>query len=87
MFIQGRISGSEFVGGQIGIGELDNTTNRRKFYVDSEGQMFATTASISGDITSDSATLGKFTIDDESITASGSRMKFDAVNYQMLLSD
>ena len=47
----------------------------------------ATTASISGDITSDSATLGKFSIDDTSIIASGSRMVLDAENYRIQLLD
>ena len=49
--------------------------------------MFATTASISGDISSDSATLGKFTLDNTSIVASGSRMILDAQNYAIQLSD
>ena len=49
--------------------------------------MFATTASISGDITSDSATLGKFSLDSTSIIASGSRMVLDAENYRIQLLD
>ena len=57
---------------------------RRKFTVTQDGAMFATTASISGDITSDSATLGKFSIDDTSIIASGSRMVLDAENYRII---
>ena len=85
---RGGISGSTILGGTLGIGAFETGSDgvvRRKFTVTEDGAMYATTASISGDITSDSATLGKFTIDQTSIIASGSRMVLDAENYRIQL--